>query len=146
MNRIEELRARRNELAQSIHTANTTLVTGPPCSGKTTYVHTHSTPGDVVIDYDALAVALGSPDTHRHPDHIRAVTTDVWAAAIAAAHRHAPNLWLIRTFPTATDRATANTVITLDVAATECKRRAHNAGRPEGWNHLIDTWWSQHEG
>lgn len=48
-----------------------TVVTGPPCSGKTTYVREHRTWDDVVLDFDVLAHALG----HRHtqtviePDH-----------------------------------------------------------------------------
>jgi len=35
------------------------LVCGPPASGKSTYVKEHKAPGDVVIDYDAIARELG---------------------------------------------------------------------------------------
>lgn len=38
-----------------------TLVSGPPGAGKSTWIREHRTPGAVVVDFDALAVALGSP-------------------------------------------------------------------------------------
>lgn len=41
-----------------------TVVTGPPCSGKTTYVAEHRGPDSVVLDLDALAHALGYPEPH----------------------------------------------------------------------------------
>lgn len=41
-----------------------TVVTGPPCAGKSTYVDAHRQPGDVVIDFDRIAVALGADTLH----------------------------------------------------------------------------------
>ena len=41
-----------------------TIVLGPPCGGKSTYVAEQAQSGDVVVDYDALAQALGSPTPH----------------------------------------------------------------------------------
>jgi predicted kinase len=29
-----------------------TVVTGPPCAGKTTYVRNNAKPGDIIIDFD----------------------------------------------------------------------------------------------
>lgn len=140
------MRARRAELlAQRAHTttARITLVTGPPCSGKTTYVREHAQPGDTVIDYDALAVALGSPDTHDHPDSLRPVIVAAWAAALAEARRQPGHVWLIRVFPDTTDRATATDTVTLDVPADECKARAIAANRPPSWADIIDEWWNK---
>lgn len=34
-----------------------TLVTGPPCAGKTTYVSQRAQPGDIVLDQDAIGAA-----------------------------------------------------------------------------------------
>lgn len=56
------------------------VVTGPPCSGKTTHVRKHAGPLDVVIDLDAIAHALGYPAEHidwgetSHPASPRAKT------------------------------------------------------------------------
>ncbi|AEL98244.1 terminase small subunit [Mycobacterium phage BigNuz] len=67
------------------------LVTGPPASGKTTYVRQHAKPGDLTIDYDALASALTHTDgpTHKHARHVMAVTKAARQAAIDAAIEHA---------------------------------------------------------
>lgn len=60
------------------------LVTGPPAAGKTTWVSATAKPGDITIDYDTLARALGSKD-HDHPPQIKAVTKAARQAAIETA-------------------------------------------------------------
>ena len=32
-----------------------TVVTGPPCSGKTTYILNHMAEGDIMVDFDRIA-------------------------------------------------------------------------------------------
>lgn len=63
------------------------LVTGPPASGKSTWVRQHAQHGDITIDYDALANTLtptgGKP--HDHPPHVQAVTKAARQAAIDTA-------------------------------------------------------------
>lgn len=143
--RIQRMRDRRNEIITGrTTTASIVLVTGPPCSGKTTYVHDHRSAGDIVIDFDALAVALGSPDSHDHPPELMSVTTAAWAAALAEARRHTAKVWIVRVFPTPTDLALASETVTLDVPAEECKRRAQEAGRPEAAVGVIDVWHDRH--
>lgn len=44
-----------------------TIVAGPPCSGKTHHVKQHAQPADLVLDWDDIAIELGSPRTHLHP-------------------------------------------------------------------------------
>lgn len=81
-----------------------TVVTGPPAAGKTTYIAEHAKPGDVVIDFDALAVALQPPgaSSHDHPDGVPAVAAAARSAAIAAATgpRGRAPVWLIDAMPT----------------------------------------------
>jgi len=36
------------------------VIVGPPCAGKSTHVKANSTKGDVLVDYDDLAKALGA--------------------------------------------------------------------------------------
>ena len=38
-----------------------TVVTGLPGAGKAAYVAEHKDPGDIVIDFDLIAEAIGSP-------------------------------------------------------------------------------------
>lgn len=129
----------------SVH-AEVILVTGPPCAGKTTYVDEHREPGDLVVDYDAIAVALGSPDSHDHPPTLWPYVLQARDAVTDRMSRD-PNLrraWLIRCDPTDQDRAIASDIVTLATDAETCKRRAEDAGRPARWVALIDDWHTRH--
>ncbi len=123
-----------------------TVVTGPPCSGKTTYVREHAEPGDIVIDFDILAEAIGSPDSHSHPDPIRYVTAVMRRSAVTAAVRQHmtrdARVWIVET----SLRSRAHlyeiakaTIVTLGGDPAELHRRAH-AERPRRWHKLIDEW------
>lgn len=122
-----------------------TVVTGPPCSGKTTYVRTHAKPGDIVIDFDLIAQALGSATPHDHSSAVRHVTIQARRAAIGAAltvHHQTP-VWIVDCNISgdrmrAYRRAGAR-IITLTVDADELHRRASRE-RPGLWHKLIDGW------
>lgn len=64
-----------------------TVVIGPPAAGKSTWVLERAKPGDIVIDFDRLAVALSATggDPHDHPPAVAAVTRAARTAAIEAA-------------------------------------------------------------
>jgi len=47
-----------------------TLITGPPCAGKTTWARDRAQPGDIVLDQDAIGAAAMS----RGLDHVAAMT------------------------------------------------------------------------
>lgn len=66
------------------------VVTGPPCSGKSTYVDENAQRGDVVVDLDRLALAITSTDTehHRYPAHIRSIAIQLRRQLIAHAIAH----------------------------------------------------------
>jgi predicted kinase len=121
-----------------------TVVTGPPCSGKSTYVRTHAKPGDIVIDFDTLAQALGSPNPHDHTASVRNVTIRMRRAAIEAALRvHDVNVWIVDC-TISPDRMQAyrraGAVIRTMVAdKAELHRRA-SVERPGLWHRLIDEW------
>jgi predicted kinase len=123
-----------------------TLVTGPPCSGKTTYVQQHKQPGDLVIDYDALAVALGSGHEHDHPDTLWPFILTARDAVLDRLTRQhtVRNVWHIKCDPTPADRDTATETVTLAVPAEQCKARATADGRRPQTHTLIDDWWTRH--
>jgi hypothetical protein len=85
------------------------VVSGPPCSGKSTYIRQRATADDVVIDLDriALAFAIEGTGDHDYPDHIRAVARKARLAAIDLAIRYAQatNVWIIEAAPTSQARA-----------------------------------------
>lgn len=62
------------------------LVAGPPCAGKSTYVREHASPGALVLDQDVI----GRKAMNRH---------------LAAIHRTAGEVWIIRCAPGEMQRA-----------------------------------------
>jgi hypothetical protein len=82
-----------------------TIVTGAPCSGKTTYVFENAKSGDVIIDMDRLALALTTDDIqdHNYSPEVRRVAMEARAGAIKIAFRIASvaraNIWIVHTRP-----------------------------------------------
>lgn len=120
-----------------------TVITGPPCSGKTRHARQHATPGDLVIDFDAIAQALGSTSAHDHPPWLREITAAAWAAAVRRATdypRH--RTWIIDSRPTPArqqDYARAGAkIVALTADAAELHRRADADGRPAAAHAAID--------
>lgn len=58
-----------------------TLVVGPPCGGKSTWVEEQRPGPGCVVDFDRIAVELGSLSQHDHPEHI------YWRAVREQKHR-----------------------------------------------------------
>ena len=122
-----------------------TVVTGPPCSGKTTYVRTHAKPGDIVIDFDTMAQAFGSTAPHDHSAAVRHVTIQARRTAIAASitvHQQTA-VWIVdcNISPErmrAYRRAGAK-IVTMRAEPDELHRRASRE-RPGLWHRLIDEW------
>lgn len=122
-----------------------TVITGPPCSGKTTYARQHAMPGDLIVDFDAIAQALGSPVSHGHDEHYAETAAAAWSAAIREAltrcqGRH--NAWIIDSKPSTYRlqeyaRASARYVHAI-ASREELHHRADADGRPKQWHARID--------
>lgn len=122
-----------------------TVITGPPCAGKSTYARQHALPGDVIIDFDVIAQALGSPVSHGHDHHIWKVTADARDAAITSAtyqHKRGARVWVIDSRPTHATRqryaSQGAQIVDLAAGRDELHRRALAAGRPQAWHARID--------
>jgi predicted kinase len=125
-----------------------TVITGPPCSGKTTYARQHAQPGDVIIDFDVIAKALGSTAYHDHDPRIREITAAAWSAAVdrtLAITRTGITAWIIDARPTPRRRqqyrrARAR-VATLTATAEELHRRADADSQDAEFRHrAIDAY------
>lgn len=129
------------------------IITGPPCAGKSTYMREHAQDGDVLVDYDVLAQALGCGEPHqarREPTNCNLAAFIARRAVIEWATDHAYEIesWVIHTNPMPEDmdayeRAGAE-IIALDTDMQTCLERAEADGRPPGTDEAIREWFEKH--
>ncbi|WP_336819840.1 HK97 family phage prohead protease [Gordonia sp. MMO-8] len=125
-----------------------TVVTGPPASGKSTHVREHAEPGDIVVDFDVLATAFGSPDRHDAPKDVADVA---FAARNAAIEQILDGVdadaWIIHTQPKAewiAEYKAADAVfVEIDPGLEACLKQAEDDGRPEWTADVIRDWYRQ---
>lgn len=120
-----------------------TVITGAPCSGKSTYARRHALPGDVIIDFDVIAQAFGSPVSHGHDHQFWKVAIEARDAAITAALRmHGRRIWIIDSKPAPASRdqyaAKGARFVHMEAPREELHRRVGQAGRPQSWHNRID--------
>lgn len=123
------------------------VVLGPPTAGKSTYVREHAADGDVIVDYDVIAQALGFQGEHDVEGSIRLVTRSARAGAINRVMDGLDHdAWIIGTNPKparlrAYARAGAEFTV-IDPGQEECLRRAKAQGRPPGVFVAINDWYA----
>ena len=125
----------------------THVVIGAPCSGKTTYAKQRMQQGDVLIDLDAIAHALGYPDTHGVDGYYFKIAQAARTAAIREATYHRCTTWIIHTAPSAEQLEQYNqrgaVVHVLDPGEQACIDRARIDNRPAGTVEAIRDWYSR---
>lgn len=126
-----------------------TLVTGAPCSGKNTYVDQHRRPGDLVVDYDALMMALSGGQLHQHSREIRSYAYDARDAVIRRwIRKRDTSIWVINSAPKRSMRAYYRgqgfDVITMEATEETCLARAR-AERPPQWQDYVRRYFREYE-
>ncbi|MDX2681093.1 AAA family ATPase [Streptomyces sp. NY05-11A] len=85
------------------------VITGPPASGKSTWIQAHATARDIVIDLDRIASALTGPGAPQwnHDPLVQRVAQRARFAAIDEAVKHVDDVdvYLIHTMPSPKARA-----------------------------------------
>ena len=85
------------------------VITGPPASGKSTWIQAHAKAADVVIDLDRITMALtgpGAPQWSQDRVHVRVAQRARYAAIDEALqHIEDVDVYLIHTMPSPKARA-----------------------------------------
>ncbi|MFI6337827.1 AAA family ATPase [Streptomyces sp. NPDC050535] len=85
------------------------VITGPPASGKSTWIQAHAKAKDVVIDLDRITLALtgpGAPQWSQDRIHVRIAQRARYAAIDEAVqHLDETDVFLIHTMPSPKARA-----------------------------------------
>ncbi len=126
------------------------VIIGAPCSGKSTYVQEHKADGDLVVDYDLIAKALGASD-HLPEGHIRKAAFAAREAVISYALSNECEAWIIHTSPTEEQRAAYEAAgaefIELETDLETCPERAEQDNRPPGTEeHIRDFFAAEGKG
>lgn len=123
------------------------VVSGAPCSGKTTFVNQNKSDGDIVIDMDAIAQALGYPQPHGAKGNYLRVALSARQGAINEVLRKRCGAWIIHTQPKPDDITRYETCGAVfhvcDPGIEACLQRAEADGRPEGTAEAIRKWYAQ---
>jgi hypothetical protein len=143
---------------------NIILVVGPPGAGKTTHVKTHAKPGDLIIDYDQIAEALGgnlgTPDpklgvASKQGGHTPAggalhqATMSARNALLRTLREGKTGVaqaWIISANPEAETIFPYHQVVVVDPGVEVVKARVRQAGRPINWFQLVDQWYRSRAG
>jgi hypothetical protein len=85
------------------------VISGPPCSGKTTHINNNAKPNDIVIDMDKIAFALLPDGAQDYDDKVRKIAMMARKAAVQEAvyqmqGERQRTLWIIHTDPDGNQR------------------------------------------
>ena len=123
------------------------VISGAPCSGKSTYIREHAQSGDLIIDLDEIAKAIGTPD-HDYCSKVKKETlSEIRRLLIedAIAGKDSFDSWIVDTllsgsYPEDTE------IIHLEVNKETAIERAKAEGRPQKTFDAIDKYFAEEKG
>ena len=125
------------------------VILGAPCSGKSTYVRENAKSGDVIVDYDAIARALGA-ESHMPDGAIKQAAFEARKSVIDYCIKSNCEAWIIHTTPSDEQRETYEKVgaefIEMDTDLDTCLERAERDGRPPGTEQVIRDYFASSKG
>ena len=124
-----------------------TVIVGPPCAGKSTFVSRVVKSGDMVIDYGLIGQSMNAKPHSRTPQQRKVVGAARRAAVATLVADANVNAYMVTTY---VDRAKLDYLAggihrvqakILDPGMDECIRRAKDEGRPAGTVQRIKDWY-----
>lgn len=143
------------ETGSFIGRPHTTIICGPPGSGKTTYVMERAKQYDVILDLDRILGALNTKTSHIKPTYLMRCAWEMRDALIdhIQVARDIPRVWIIEGAPLLKrrhglrDRLHAEVILLLPTPQ-QCKDRIKNAqdrDQSAPWDTWIDEWFEKYE-
>ena len=120
------------------------VITGAPCSGKSTYIREHASKGDLIVDFDLIAEAFGA-EPHKAEGSIQKAAVRARRDAIEVAKTSDSDCWIVDTIHREAF-AEDEEVIELDPGKDVCVDRAMSDCRPEGTIEEIENWYNHRKG
>ncbi len=127
------------------------IITGPPCGGKSTYIGKHAKRGDLIVDYDELAMTLGCAEKWNPVGIVQRATQKARAAAIkAATNNQKAESWIIQSRLSEELRKEYESlgaeIVEIDPGKETCIERAKRDGRPKNIFLAIEGWYAGKKG
>lgn len=127
------------------------VISGPPCAGKSTYVKENAKDGDLRVDYDSIAKALGAKNSHAAEGIVRQAAFDAREGAISTALSDTKaEAWIIHTSPSPQHLSAyadaGAEFIELDPGYEVCMERAKQDDRPQQTYDGIEKWYQGKKG
>lgn len=125
-------------------------MTGPPCSGKTSWVRRQAQADDLILDADDIARRLGSPDRWGHTRQLRDQAQAVmWQQMATVAEAAAGTAWVIRACPDPAERQRLAQLLRATRTVVLLPSLAVLSGRAQARPHPYRTteairWWLRH--
>ena len=119
--------------------------------GKSTYVREHAKDGDLRVDYDLIAQALGAVNSHAAEGLVKQAAFDAREGAISAALKQQDaEAWIIHTSPSEDHiksyEAAGAEFVALDPGKEACMERARQDERPQQTIDGIEKWYAGRKG
>jgi len=127
-----------------------TIVSGPPCSGKNTYVKNNRQKGDVVWDFDKIHSALTDEETHNHIEEVRKYIFSMRETFYNDLEGQKDiRVWILNSSPIRSVRSELAKRLDADIvyikrSKDECLRIAENE-RPVEWKSYIENYFERLE-
>lgn len=124
-----------------------TFIMGPSCAGKSTKARELQAPGDIIVDFDSLAIALGSEKSHDHPGPIMDAVHPVRVLLENKAldGEFSSDVWAIRSWMKPelikSFGEKGAKFMVLDPGKEVALQRAKDEERPDGTTARIEMWY-----